>query len=162
MDTGVFNTSEDFVVRTYADMVYKIAVRYTANLTDADDVFSETFLAYFRKERQFNSEEHRKAWLIRVAINCAKDQLRGRQQSCELEADPGSVEQGFTKAEELADLRSALKRLRPEYREVICLFYLQDLSVKMIAEVLGRNESTVKTQLSRAREQLKVFLEEPV
>ena len=71
MDTGVFNTSEDFVVRTYADMVYKIAVRYTANLTDADDVFSETFLAYFRKERQFNSEEHRKAWLIRVAINCA-------------------------------------------------------------------------------------------
>ena len=62
----------------------------------------------------------------------------------------------------MADLRSALKRLRPEYREVICLFYLQDLSVKMIAEVLGRNESTVKTQLSRAREQLKVFLEEPV
>ena len=162
MDTGVYNTSEDFVVRTYADMVYKIAVRYTANLTDADDVFSETFLAYFRKERQFNSEEHRKAWLIRVAINCAKDPLRGRQQSCEFEADPGSVEQGFAKAEELADLRSALKRLRPEYREVICLFYLQDLSVKMIAEVLGRNESTVKTQLSRAREQLKVFLEEPV
>lgn len=162
MDTGVFNTSEDFVVRTYADMVYKIAVRYTANLTDADDVFSETFLAYFRKERQFNSEEHRKAWLIRVAINCAKDQLRRRQQSCELEADPGSVEQGFTKAEESADLRFALERLRPEYREVICLFYLQDLSVKMIAEVLGRNESTVKTQLSRAREQLKVFLEEPV
>ena len=162
MDTGVFNTSEDFVVRTYADMVYKIAVRYTANLTDADDVFSETFLAYFRKERQFNSEEHRKAWLIRVAINCAKDQMRERQQCCELEADPGSVEQGFTKTEEAADLRSALEQLKPEYREVICLFYLQDLSVKMIAEVLGRNESTVKTQLARAREKLKVFLEEPV
>ena len=162
MDTGVFNTSEDFVVRTYADMVYKIAVRYTANLTDAEDVFSETFLAYFRKERQFNSEEHRKAWLIRVAINCAKDQMRERQQCCELEADPGSVEQGFTKTEEAADLRSALEQLKPEYREVICLFYLQDLSVKMIAEVLGRNESTVKTQLARAREKLKVFLEEPV
>ena len=112
MDTGVFNTSEDFVVRTYADMVYKIAVRYTANLTDADDVFSETFLAYFRKERQFNSEEHRKAWLIRVAINCAKDQLRGRQQSCELEADPGSVEQGFTKAEDLWRPTRRRKKLR--------------------------------------------------
>ena len=162
MDTGVFNTSEDFVVRIYADMIYKVAVRYTANLTDAEDVFSETFLAYFRKERQFNSEEHRKAWLIRVAINCAKDQMRERQQCCELEADPGSVEQGFTKTEEAADLRSALEQLKPEYREVICLFYLQDLSVKMIAEVLGRNESTVKTQLARAREKLKVFLEEPV
>ena len=162
MDTGVFNTSEDFVVRIYADMIYKVAVRYTANLTDAEDVFSETFLAYFRKERQFNSEEHRKAWLIRVAINCAKDQMLERQQCCELEADPGSVEQGFTKTEEAADLRSALEQLKPEYREVICLFYLQDLSVKMIAEVLGRNESTVKTQLARAREKLKVFLEEPV
>ena len=88
--------------------------------------------------------------------------MSGRQQSCELEADPGSVEQGFTKTEEAADLRSALEQLKPEYREVICLFYLQDLSVKMIAEVLGRNESTVKTQLARAREKLKVFLEEPV
>ena len=44
MDTGVFHVSEDYVVRTYADMVYKIAVRYTANFADAEDVFSETFL----------------------------------------------------------------------------------------------------------------------
>lgn len=162
MDTGVFNTSEDFVVRTYADMVYKIAVRYTGNLTDAEDVLSETFLVYFRKERQFESEEHRKAWLIRVAINCAKDQLRGRQQSCELDVDPGSEEQGFTKVEELTDLRTALLQLKPEYREVICLYYLQELSVKTIAEVLGKNESAIKVQLSRAREKLKVFLEEQV
>ena len=162
MDTGVFNTSEDFVVRTYADMVYKIAVRYTANLTDAEDVFSETFLAYFRKERRFDSEEHRKAWLIRVTINCAKDLLRGQGQSCELDADPGDEEFGFSAAEKSMDLRSALERLRPEYREVICLYYLQELPVKTIAEVLGRNESTVKTWLSRGREQLKGFLEVPV
>ena len=63
--------NEETVVRTYADMVYKIAYRYVLNQADADDVFSETFLAYFKKERVFQDEEHRKAWLIRVTINCA-------------------------------------------------------------------------------------------
>jgi RNA polymerase sigma factor (sigma-70 family) len=70
--------NEEEIVRTYADMVYKIAYRYVANPTDADDVFSETFLAYFKKERTFEEEEHRKAWLIRVTINCAKDLLRSK------------------------------------------------------------------------------------
>lgn len=84
MDTGVFMVSEEFVVRTYADMIYKIAVRYVRDLTLAEDVFSETFLAYFRKERSFESEEHRKAWLIRVTINCAKDALMSRPQTSEM------------------------------------------------------------------------------
>ena len=70
--------NEETVVRTYADMVYKIAYRYVADPTDVDDVFSETFLTYFKKERVFHDEEHRKAWLIRVTINCAKDLLRGK------------------------------------------------------------------------------------
>lgn len=162
MDIGVFKMSEEFVVRTYADMIYKIAVRYVRDLTLAEDVFSETFLAYFRKERSFDSEEHRKAWLIRVAINCAKDHLKGQFQLGELENDPGEEEHGFRQVEISEDLKTALERLRPEYKEVICLYYLQDLSVKTIAEVLGRSENTIKTQLARAREKLKVFLEEPV
>ena len=61
-------------------MVYRIAYRYVKNSIDSDDVFSEVFLAYFKKERTFESEEHRKAWLIRVTINCAKDLLAQRAQ----------------------------------------------------------------------------------
>lgn len=159
MDTGVFNMSEDYVVRTYADMVYKVAVRYTANFADAEDVFSETFLTYFRKDLQFESEEHRKAWLIRVTINFAKNTYRSQKRSGELEMDIAEEDQGFARMETETDLQSALARMRPEYREVICLYYLQELSVKMVAEVLDRNESTVRTQLSRAREQLRNFLE---
>lgn len=161
MDTGVFMMSEEFVIRTYADMIYKIAVRYVHNLTLAEDVFSETFLAYFRKERSFESEEHRKAWLIRVAINCAKDVLMGQPKTSEMVVEPGTEEKGYDQVETAADLSAALERMRPEYKEVICLYYLQELPVKTIAEVLGRNESTIKTQLSRARNQLKRFLESP-
>ena len=159
MDTGVFKMSEDYVVRTYADMVYKIAARYTANFADAEDVFSETFLTYFRKGLQFESEEHRKAWLIRVTINFARNTYRGQKRNGELDMDIEDEDQGFARVEAETDLRAALERMRPEYREVICLYYLQELSVKMVAEVLDRNESTVRTQLSRAREQLRNFLE---
>lgn len=140
-------------------MVYRIAFRYTGNRTDADDVFSETFLAYFRKKRTFESEEHRKAWLIRVTINCAKDILGRKTPYAELNPEIASDEKSTAAVELRLDLKAALDRLTPEYREVICLFYLEQLSVKEVAQVLGRNENTVKVQLSRAREKLRGFLE---
>ena len=94
-----------------------------------------------------------------MTINFAKNTYRSQKRSGELESDIADEDQGFARVETATDLRSALERMRPEYREVICLYYLQELSVKMVAEVLGRNESTVRTQLSRAREQLRSFLE---
>ena len=144
-------------MRTYADMVYRIAYRYVNNLIDADDVFSEVFLAYFKKERTFESEEHRKAWLIRVTINCAKDLLEQRSQTQRLPEET-LADRTASDADTYFDLHAAVEQLRPEYREVIKLYYLDDLSVKEIAQVLGRNENTVKTQLSRARETLKAVL----
>ena len=145
-------------MRTYADMVYRIAFRYVKNSIDADDVFSEVFLAYFKKERTFDSEEHRKAWLIRVTINCAKDLLQQRSQLQQFyeEAMPDHT---ASDTDTYIDLHAAIEQLRPEYREVIKLYYLDDLSVRQIAQVLDKNENTVKTQLSRAREILKSILE---
>ncbi len=138
-------------------MVYRIAYRYVKNPTDADDVFSEVFLSYFKKDRVFESEEHRKAWLIRVTINCAKDFLSQRSQWQQLQE--GMVgEQTKPNTDTYLDLYAAIEQLKPEYREVIKLFYLDDLTVKQIAEVLGKNENTVKTQLSRARETLRKLL----
>ena len=146
-------------MRTYADMVYRIAYRYVKNSIDTDDVFSEVFLAYFRKERTFESEALRKAWLIRVTINCAKDFLAQRAQLQQLHeetlSDPTARD-----ADTYMDLYKAIEGLRPEYREVIKLYYLDDLSVKEIAQILNKNENTIKTQLFRARDTLKSVLEE--
>ena len=145
-------------MRTYADMVYRIAYRYVKNPIDTDDVFSEVFLAYFKKERTFESEEHRKAWLIRVTINCAKDLLEQRSQLQQIHEET-VPDQAIPDTDTYMDLHAAIEQLRPEYREVIKLYYLDDLPVKQIAQVLGKNENTVKTQLSRAREMLKTMLE---
>ena len=158
MDFGVFNMSDDFTLRTYADIVYKVAYRYTQNPADAEDVFSDTFLAYYTRRPEFESEEHRKAWLLRVAINLSRNIHRANKRNDEMPDDIPTEEKGFSEAETSADLSEALAKMKPEYREVIELFYLQELSVHEVAEVLGRNESTVRTQLQRAREQLKKFL----
>lgn len=149
---------EEQIVRTYADMIYRIACRYVKNPTDADDVFSEVFLSYFKKERVFESEEHRKAWLIRVTINCAKDLLGKRVQWTEYNEELVG-EQTAADKDDYMDLYAAIERLSPEYREVIKLYYLDDLSVKQIAQILDKNENTVKTHLSRAREHLRPLLE---
>ena len=145
-------------MRTYADMVYRIAFRYVKNPIDTDDVFSEVFLAYFKKERTFESEEHRKAWLIRVTINCAKDLLAQRAQLQQLHEET-IPDQTARDADTYMDLYKAIEKLRPEYREVIKLYYLDDLSVKEIAQILNKNENTIKTQLFRARDTLKSVLE---
>lgn len=152
---------EEQIVRTYADMVYRIACRYVQNPIDAEDVFSEVFLAYFKKERTFESEEHRKAWLIRVTINCAKDCVMQRSQWAQIHEETVADEesQDSQDSDTYMDLYAAIERLRPEYREVIKLYYLDDLSVKQIALILDKNENTIKTQLARAREKLKAYLE---
>ena len=147
------------IVRTYSDMVYKIAMRYMHNPTDAEDVYSETFLAYFKKERTFENEEHRKAWLIRVTINCAKDMLSGRTYDVELDEGLTDDKSERTENDEILDLRRAIKNLPEAQREVITLFYLQDLKIKEIAEILGKPENTIKVTLMRAREALKTQLE---
>ncbi len=159
MDCGVFIMSDETVLRTYADMVYKVAVRNTQCIADAEDVFSDTFLAYYTKKPEFESEEHRKAWLLRVTINLARNTHRAQKKVSELDERLPSQEHSFEQVELSIDLNEAMRRMQPEYREVLCLFYLQELSTKEIAEVLGKNESTVRTQLMRAREQLRGILE---
>lgn len=148
------------IVRTYADMVYKIAYRYTRQAADAEDIFSEVWLIYFKKDRAFDCEEYRKAWLIRVTINAAKDLLSRRTFHEELDEYMPQTAAPQTDREEILDLRAAIERMKPAYREVVCLYYLQELSVKEIAAILGQKENTVKTHLLRAREELRHLMGE--
>ncbi len=154
--------SDEEIVRTYSDMIFGVAMRYVRNTTDAEDVWSEVFFRYYRRVREFQSEEHRKAWLLRVTINCAKEFLMGRQFHEELNEDMfGSVTLTGTSEAPLEDImavREALKKLSEDHREVIELFYFSQLSIPEIAQMLQRPVGTVKSQLSRAREKLKELL----
>ena len=150
----------DEVVRTYSDMVYRIALGYAKNKEDAEDIYGETFLRLFKKERTFESEEHRKAWLIRVAINCAKEMVMGRSNYDELNEEIEAAPDAGISREEKMDLYNALERLQGDYRTAIELYYLQSLSVKEVSELMGKPENTVKSLLKRARDTLREYLTE--
>ncbi len=149
------------VVETYSDMVYRLAYAQTRSRQDADDVYQEVFLRYLRRRPIFDSPEHQKAWLIRVTLNCCKKLWASpwRRRTVPLEemreASPQGWEQPF-----YPELARALEQLPAHYRAVIHLFYYEDMSVEQISRTLDRKPSTVRTQLTRARQRLRELLKE--
>lgn len=144
------------VIQYYSDMVYRLAFARTGTKHDADDIFQEVFFRYVKKKPVFQEEEHRKAWLIRVTINCSNNFWSSlwNKKTQEL-----SDEMLF-ETEESINLYFELQQLPPKYREVIHLFYYENMSLEEISLALNRKNSTVRTQLTRARAMLKKFLKE--
>ena len=131
----------------YGDMVYRLALAQTQSSHDADDVFQEVFLRYLRAAPVFREEEHRKAWLLRVTVNCCK-KLHGsfwRRHTVALsEALPAqNPEEG--------ELLGLLEGLPQKYRAVLHLYYYEGYATEEIAAILGRSPGTVRSQLSRGR-----------
>ncbi|MCD8357310.1 MAG: sigma-70 family RNA polymerase sigma factor [Clostridia bacterium] len=146
----------DYVIHTYRDMVYRLAFARMGTRYDADEVFQEVFVRYLNKQPKFRDEEHRKAWLIRVTVNCC-NKLWNSSWRKKTEALQENL---VWESPEDNDLHQALQQLPPKYREVIHLFYYEELSTAQIANVLHRKEATVRTQLTRARTMLRKILKE--
>ncbi len=145
---------EEAVLR-FGNLVWRLALARMANVADAEDVYQDVFLRYFRHEDKFESDEHRRAWLIRCTVNRAKSALisphRRRILPLETAAEIG-VEP------ENREVYAAVLALPAKYRTVIHLHYFEGLSVAEIAADLGCAEGTVKAQLHRARARLKESL----
>lgn len=157
--------NDEEIVRHYSDMIFGVAMRYVRNTTDADDVYSEVFLRYFKKKRTFESEEHRKSWLLRVTVNCAKDFLKKRTYHEDIDSVGEDMFESSTltgtkeaSIEDILAVREAIKQLSEDYREVIELYYFSGLSVTEIAQMLQKPAGTVKSLLSRARDRLRILL----
>ena len=135
------------VMERYGDMVYRLALAQTHSSHDADDVFQEVFLRYLRAAHAVREEEPRKAWLLRVTVNCCK-KLHGsfwRRHTVALsEALPAqNSDEG--------ELLGLLEGLPPKYRAVLHLYYYEGYATEEIAAILGRSPGTVRSQLSRGR-----------
>ncbi len=172
MDTMSLNTSESFeqVMEFYMPMVYRIAFSRLGSAHDAEDITQDVFLKYYRADITFNDEEHRKAWLIRCAINCTKNLVtsawfrhRASDEGLENMEENGSIpgsDGDIDKIEQKNAVMGAVMQLPEKYRTVIHLFYFEDMSVAQISKATGIREATVKSQLSRARDMLKPMLKE--
>lgn len=136
----------------YSDMVYRICFMYLKNKTEAEDAFQDVFLKYIQVNKQFESDEHEKAWLCRVTFNRCKDVLKSfRFKTASLETVP---EPTYENAEEGAVLEAVLT-LPAKYKDVIYLHYYEGYTAAQISKMLGCRENTVYSQLSRGRQILK-------
>lgn len=138
----------------YSDMVYRLALLQMKNKSDAEDIFQEVFLRLVQHQDKISDEEHLKAWLIRVTLNCCKKQFDSawRRKMVSMEEQK---ETGYEAEYEENVVYKEVQNLPEKYRTVIHLFYFEEYSVKEIGKITGQKESAVKTQLSRARGILK-------
>ncbi len=157
------------VMGFYMPMVYRIAFARLADRNDAEDAVQDVFLRYIKANITYNDEEHRKAWLIRCAVNCTKNivlsawkrhSVSGEDILENMSSDDLSEEDDLEKFERRSAVMSAVMSLPVKYRTVIHLFYYEDMTVSQISKATGIKETTVKSQLSRAREMLKSLLKE--
>lgn len=168
----VFDLSAEEAVSRFADLIYKIALARCRREQDAEDVFQDVFLSFTKNQPVFTSEEHAKAWFIKVTCNTAHSFWRKPQHSRELPFDEAIQQNeegaagGYDRVQEggeaeilRIDLEHCLERLGSNDRELIHLFYYEDLRTKDIAGIWEKKEGSVRMQLTRARKALKECLE---
>lgn len=148
-------------INEYSDMVYRLAFSMVKNKSDAEDIHQDVFIKYITKHPKFGSKEHEKAWFLRVTINLCKNLWMAAWRRKIISMEEYEHEERIEEESEDSIIDS-VKRLPLKYRSVIHLFYYEDMSVEEISAVLKEKPSTVRTQLTRAREKLKEILKEDI
>lgn len=143
----------------YKDSIFRAAFSICRNPEDAEDVVQESFLQYMETSRQFESEEHIKAWLLTVAVNKAKDISKAFWHRNRTSLEDYMAGLPFPELEDRTLVESVLALPAP-YRIVIYLYYYEDYSVGEISEIVHAPVNTVKTRLSRGRAKLKEILKD--
>lgn len=147
--------SREDVIRIYSGLVYRIAYSQTQSKSDAEDIFQEVFLDYLKSAPEFESEEHRKAWLIRVTVNRCKKLWRTPWRRKTVLVDEPELCQSPAEAA----VREQVALLPQNYRAVLYLYYYEGYSTEEIAGILHLNPPNVRARLTRARKLLKEHLE---
>ena len=146
------------VMERYSDLIYRVAYANVKIKADADDVFQEVWCRYYQKNKVFESEEHRRNWLINVTLKCCKKIYSSvRYKRTVLTDDVSLLESKLPKKD--FEIYYAVINLPQKYRIPIYLYYYEGFSVNEISHMTNTNASTVRSQMKRGREKLKEILE---
>ncbi|MCR2823632.1 sigma-70 family RNA polymerase sigma factor [Lederbergia panacisoli] len=156
------------IMSEYGDRLTKLAYNYTKDWNLAEDIVQDVFIACYKEYENIDKIISFKAWIFRITINKCKDLLKS---SLFKRVVTNSNLLTFTKSSELPPemvliknseeeyLSTCVLELPIKYREVITLYYYEELSIEEISEILKINKNTIKTRMSRARVKLKILLE---
>lgn len=157
VDRVAVNQRAEAILNTYGNHILRYAYSYLHNMSDAEEVLQDTLVKFLQTAPAFETPQHEKAWLLRVAGNLSKNRLSYNKVRA---ADELSEELTVEGQEELSFVWDAVKALPEKLRAVIHLFYHEGYSTAEIAQLLGRNEATVRSDLHRGRARLKETLKE--
>jgi len=147
----MLNENVQNAVLKYSHSITIIAFNYVKNTAVAEDISQDVFLTYLQKLPKFESDEHEKAWLIRIAINKSKNYLKAGWFKSRNQL-PDNL--SYLPKEE-SELLNAVIELNERYRLPIHLFYYEGYSIQEIAYILKAKPATVGTWLARGRGLLK-------
>lgn len=144
----------------YSDMVLRIAYTYLKNRADAEDIVQDVFLRIIDKKPSFNEESHEKSWLIRATINMCKNKVNMFWNKNKCSIDDVQEFAVSDKYNTDTSVFQAVMALGEKYRVVVYMYYYEGYSTPEIADVIGKNETTIRSLLHRARNKLKDMLKE--
>lgn len=152
-------TNDDYIsaVKRNSQRLYMLALSFTKNHSDAEDIMQDVFLKLLRHNKSFNNEEHLDKWLTVVCVNESKNYIKSPFRKNTVLLDEAKDLYTFDTVNDY-DIFKSVMSLPKKERTVIHLFYYEDLPVKETAKMLKIKESAVKTRLSRGRKHLKEML----
>ena len=146
------------LMELHKQCLYKTAAAILHNDEDAADAIQETVLSCWQNLSSLKKPQYFKTWMTRILINHCKALLRKRHKEISSDAvnQSSSEQQSYeTNLDEKLDVKQTMSALKDNYRLVLTLYYVNDIPIKEIAKLLETNENTIKTRLSRGREQFK-------
>lgn len=151
------------VIEKYGNMVYRLVFSFTGLKEVSEDITQDVYVKYMLHNHSFASEEHKKAWLIKVAMNESRKYFRSSERRKRADVPLELIEapiSSMNHVEEKYILLNAIRKLSMDYQSVIYFYYYEELSVAEIAKLFQKKESTICSHLSRARKKLKKYLED--
>jgi RNA polymerase sigma-70 factor, ECF subfamily len=176
-DESAFNE----LVVTYEHRIFSLVFRMLGRRDEAEDLSQEVFVQVFKAIDQFRADAKLSTWIYRIAVNLCKNRLKylrrrhdGEQDNVDamserlpLASAKGVSVGGVARPDELVEgmqlevvVKRAIAQIAPEFREVLVLRDVEDLSYEEIAAITGLVEGTVKSRIHRARAQLRALVEE--
>ena len=150
-------------INLYSRDLTRLCISLCNQKSDAEDLYQATWEKAIKNLRKYNSEKPFDKWLFSICVNTYKDMVKSSfrrkilsfNKTEDLELTLNSVPETVAPYDEFITLHQALKKLSPDKRQAVALYYFKDYSTKEVAEILNIPEGTVKSRLSSARQDLR-------
>ena len=156
-DHAALSRQAERMLTDHGDSILRLAYSYLHNKSDAEDILQDTLIQFLRTAPVLENARHEKAWLLTVAANLSKNKIQAQKLR---QTDELSEMLAAEPREDLSYVWEAVKALPLACREAVHLFYQEGYTTAEIGRILGRNESTVRSDLRRGRIRLREILQE--